>query len=55
MKFKQFFLTCYMEIHGGVQRSSPVLRDPRGKFLCRIKPLCEIPEKEIVLYASEWI
>ncbi len=46
-------------LHGDpwrVQRSSPVLRDPRGKFLCRIKPLCEIPEKEIVLYALlEWI
>jgi uncharacterized protein (TIGR00269 family) len=41
-------------LHGDpyrVQRSSPVLRDPRGKFLPRIKPLCEIPEKEIVLYA----
>jgi len=41
-------------LHGDpwrVQRSSPVLRDPRGKFLSRIKPLCEIPEKEIVLYA----
>jgi uncharacterized protein (TIGR00269 family) len=32
-------------------RSGPVLRDPRRKFLTRIKPLCEIPEKEIVLYA----
>jgi uncharacterized protein (TIGR00269 family) len=32
-------------------RSTAVLRDPRCKFLPRIKPLCEIPEKEIVLYA----
>lgn len=32
-------------------RSGPVLRDPRGKFLPRIKPLCDIPEKEVVLYA----
>jgi len=32
-------------------RSGPVLRDPRGRFLTRIKPLCEIVEKEIVLYA----
>jgi len=32
-------------------RSGPVLRDPRGKFLPRIKPLCEIPEKQVVMYA----
>jgi len=32
-------------------RSGPVLKDPRGKFLPRIKPLCDIPEKEIVFYA----
>ena len=32
-------------------RSGPVLHDPRGRFLTRIKPLCDIPEKEIVLYA----
>jgi uncharacterized protein (TIGR00269 family) len=41
-------------LHGDpwrVMRSSPVLRDPRGKFMPRIKPLCEIPEKEVVLYA----
>jgi len=41
-------------LHGDplrIVRSSPVLRDPRGRFLTRIKPLCEIPEKEIVLYA----
>ena len=41
-------------LHGDpwrVVRSSPILLDPRGKFLPRIKPLCEIPEKEIVLYA----
>ncbi len=41
-------------LHGDpwrVMRSSPVLHDSRGKFLTRIKPLCAIPEKEIVLYA----
>ena len=41
-------------LHGDpvrIVRSGPVLRDPRGKFLPRIKPLAEIPEKEIVLYA----
>jgi len=41
-------------LHGDplrIVRSSPVLRDPRGRFLTRIKPLCEVPEKEIVLYA----
>ena len=41
-------------LHGDplrIVRSGPVLRDPRGKFLPRIKPLCDIPEKEIVLYA----
>jgi uncharacterized protein (TIGR00269 family) len=41
-------------LHGDpvrIVRSGPVLRDPRGKFLPRIKPLGEIPEKEIVLYA----
>jgi uncharacterized protein (TIGR00269 family) len=31
-------------------RFSPVLRDPRGLFLTRVKPLCEIPEREIVMY-----
>jgi uncharacterized protein (TIGR00269 family) len=34
-----------------ILRSGPVLKDPRAKFLPRIKPLCDIPEKEIVLYA----
>ena len=41
-------------LHGDptrIIRSGPVLRDPRGKFVPRIKPLCDIPEKEIVLYA----
>jgi uncharacterized protein (TIGR00269 family) len=41
-------------LHGDpwrVMRPSPVLRDPRSKFLTRIKPLCDIPEKEIVFYA----
>jgi cytoplasmic tRNA 2-thiolation protein 1 len=31
-------------------RFSPVLRDPRGAFLPRVKPLCEVPEKEVALY-----
>ena len=31
-------------------RFSPVLHDPRGGFLPRVKPLCDIPEKEIVMY-----
>jgi cytoplasmic tRNA 2-thiolation protein 1 len=31
-------------------RFSPVLRDPRGHFLTRVKPLCEVPEKEVALY-----
>ncbi len=41
-------------LHGDpwrVMRSTPMLKDPRGKFLPRIKPLCEIPEKEVVLFA----
>jgi uncharacterized protein (TIGR00269 family) len=41
-------------LHGDplrIIRSGPVLKDPRGKFLPRIKPLCDIPEKEIVFYA----
>jgi uncharacterized protein (TIGR00269 family) len=41
-------------LHGDplrIARSGPVLKDPRGRFLPRIKPLCDIPEKEIVLYA----
>lgn len=41
-------------LHGDISRlvrNSPVLRDPRGKFITRIKPLAGIPEKEIVLYA----
>ena len=31
-------------------RFSPVLSDPRGGFLPRVKPLCEVPEKEVALY-----
>jgi uncharacterized protein (TIGR00269 family) len=31
-------------------RSSPVLKDPRGLFMPRIKPLCQIPEREVALY-----
>ena len=41
-------------LHGDplrIVRSGPVLSDVRGKFLTRIKPLCDIPEREIVLYA----
>ena len=41
-------------LHGDpmrIVRSGPILRDPRGKFLTRIKPLCDVPEKEIVIYA----
>jgi uncharacterized protein (TIGR00269 family) len=41
-------------LHGDpmrIVRSGPVLKDPRGKFLPRIKPLSDIPEKEVVLYA----
>ena len=41
-------------LHGDplrIVRSGPVLKDPRGRFLPRIKPLCDTPEKEIVFYA----
>ena len=41
-------------LHGDIMRiirSTPVLHDIQGRFLTRIKPLCEIPEKEVVLYA----
>jgi uncharacterized protein (TIGR00269 family) len=41
-------------LHGDpwrTMRSGPVLRDTRRKFITRIKPLFEILEKEIVLYA----
>jgi uncharacterized protein (TIGR00269 family) len=41
-------------LHGDptrIIRSGPVLRDVRGRFITRIKPLSDIPEKEIVLYA----
>ncbi len=31
-------------------RFSHLLQDPRGQFLTRVKPLCEIPEKEVALY-----
>jgi uncharacterized protein (TIGR00269 family) len=34
-----------------IARVEPVLTDPTGRFLERIKPLCEIPEKEVALYA----
>jgi uncharacterized protein (TIGR00269 family) len=41
-------------IHGGVDRllrSSPYLRDPQGRFIPKIKPLSEIYESEVALYA----
>jgi uncharacterized protein (TIGR00269 family) len=41
-------------LHGDpmrIVRSGPVLRDPRRRFLTRIKPLCDILEREVVLYA----
>ncbi|HKM74978.1 MAG TPA: TIGR00269 family protein [Candidatus Bathyarchaeia archaeon] len=41
-------------LHGDpmrIIRSGPVLQDSRGRFITRIKPFCNIPEKEIVLYA----
>lgn len=31
-------------------RFSPVLSDTRGHFLTRVKPLCEVPEREVALY-----
>lgn len=31
-------------------RFSPILKDPRGFFMPRIKPLCQIPEREVALY-----
>jgi uncharacterized protein (TIGR00269 family) len=31
-------------------RFSPNLRDSHGRFLPRLKPLCEIPEREVALY-----
>ena len=41
-------------LHGDplrITRSGPILHDVQGRFLTRIKPLCDIPEKEVVLYA----
>jgi uncharacterized protein (TIGR00269 family) len=41
-------------LHGDpfrIMRLGPILSDARGRFLTRIKPLCDVPEKEIVLYA----
>ncbi|MEM4250544.1 MAG: TIGR00269 family protein, partial [Candidatus Bathyarchaeia archaeon] len=41
-------------LHGGVERlmrSSPVLTDQYGRFTPRVKPLCEVYESEITLYA----
>lgn len=34
-----------------IARVEPVLIDPAGRFLERIKPMCEIPEKEVALFA----
>lgn len=31
-------------------RFSPILTDPRGLFMPRIKPLCHVPEREVALY-----
>ncbi len=31
-------------------RFNPVLQDPRGRFLPRVKPLCEVPEREVAMY-----
>ena len=41
-------------LHGDplrIVRSGPILHDIQGRFLTHIKPLCDVPEKEIVLYA----
>jgi uncharacterized protein (TIGR00269 family) len=41
-------------LHGGVDRlmrPSPVLSDPDGRFIQRVKPLCYLYEREIALYA----
>ena len=40
--------------HGDVKRIArvkPVLSDPAGRFLRRVKPLCEVVEKEVALFA----
>ena len=40
-------------LHGGAERlarTGPVLRDPSMRFIPRVKPLCEIYEREIALY-----
>lgn len=34
-----------------IARVEPVLVDLAGRFLQRVKPMCEIPEKEVALYA----
>ncbi len=31
-------------------RFNPVLKDPRGRFLPRVKPFCEVPEREVAMY-----
>jgi len=41
-------------VHGDVARiarGEPVLKNSEGRFLPRVKPLCEIPERETALYA----
>ncbi len=41
-------------LHGGVERlmrTSPVLVDPDQRFTARVKPLCEVYEREVTLYA----
>lgn len=40
-------------LHGGVERlmrTSPVLADPEKRFTPRVKPLCEVYEREVALY-----
>ncbi|MGQ9543309.1 MAG: TIGR00269 family protein [Candidatus Bathyarchaeia archaeon] len=41
-------------IHGGVDRlvrSGPILKDPENRFIPRVKPLSEVYEREVALYA----
>jgi len=41
-------------LHGGVERlvrTGPFLTDPDGRFISKVKPLCEVYEREIALYA----
>lgn len=41
-------------LHGDIERiarSGPKLVDPKGRFVPKVKPLYEIPEKEVTIYA----